>query len=147
MDNLVALLNKALSDTFVMYFQAQAYHWNVEGIHFSQYHDFFGDIYEEVHGAVDVIAEKIRIEGAYAPHSLNELYKNASVVEDRSVPPTCQEMVTRLHASNAIVLASLNAAFTKASELNKQGLADLLAARIDAHKKHEWMLRVSMKGM
>lgn len=147
MEEITQLLNRCLADTFVMYYQAHSYHWNVEGIHFSQYHSFFGDLYEEVFGAVDDIAEKIRIEGAYAPHSLTTLYKHTGLTEDMTVPESCHEMVARLHASNSTVITSLNAAFSAATSQNKQGLADFLAGRIDIHKKHEWMLRVSMKGM
>jgi DNA-binding ferritin-like protein len=35
----------------------------------------------------------------------------------------------------------LNLAFKLANELDKQGLVDYLAGRIDAHNKHGWMLR------
>lgn len=147
MNELTQALNRCLSNAFVMYFQSHTYHWNVEGIHFSQYHDFFGELYEEVFASIDDIAEKIRIEGEYAPHSLSALYRNSTLTEDVSVPETCQEMVSRLYATNSLVLASLNTAFDLANGQNKQGLADFLAGRIDIHKKHEWMLRVSMKGM
>ena len=48
-------LKEVLANKFVMYFKAQSYHWNVEGIHFSQLHDFFGDIYAEVYASVDSV--------------------------------------------------------------------------------------------
>lgn len=130
-----------------MYFKAHSYHWNVEGIHFSQYHDFFGEIYQELHDAIDLLAEKIRIEDKYAPVSLNELYSYNDIEEDISVPATCQEMVSNLYNANNVVLACLNQALAEATANNKQRLADFLASRIDAHEKHKWMLRVSTKGM
>ena len=40
--------------------KAQNFHWNVEGDNFPQYHEFFGNFYEEVYSAVDKIAEYIR---------------------------------------------------------------------------------------
>jgi len=60
MEQLQLALKKVLADTFGMYFKAHAYHWNVVGPDFSQYHDFFGKLYEELFGAVDAIAEHIR---------------------------------------------------------------------------------------
>lgn len=147
MDELTKSLNRCLANTFVMYFKTHSYHWNVEGIHFSQYHEFFGDLYEEVYSAVDCIAEKIRIEGSYAPTSLSELYNSATLDEDREKPETCQAMIAGAYAANSVVIDCLQEAFDIANSMNKQGLADFLAGRIDIHKKHEWMLRVSMKGM
>lgn len=145
MEELIKSLNKCLANTFIMYFKTHSYHWNVEGIHFSQYHEFFGDLYTEVHGAVDAIAEKIRIEGPYAPISLSELYNNATLEEDREKPQTCHAMIINTYAANTAVIACLQEAFDLANSMNKQGLADFLAGRLDIHKKHEWMLRVSMK--
>ena len=49
MNELQAALKIALANTFVSYFKAHSYHWNVEGIDFSQYHSFFGDFYEDMH--------------------------------------------------------------------------------------------------
>ena len=147
MNELTQALNRCLANTFVMYFRAHSYHWNVEGVHFSQYHEFFGDIYEEVYDAIDGFAEKIRMEQQFAPMSLSELYKYATINEDQNVPEKCQEMVYNLYKTNTDMLSTLNEAFNIANVQNKQGLANFLADRIESHKKHEWMLRVSMKGM
>jgi starvation-inducible DNA-binding protein len=147
MDELSSALKVALGNTFVMYFQAHSYHWNVEGVHFSQYHDFFGDIYEEVYSSVDSIAEKIRALDVYAPISLKQIYKYSTIEEDVVMPTDVRSRVQLLLSSNQIVLQSLNSAFKIASDQNKQGIADILAGRIDAHDKHQWMLTSSLKGM
>ena len=54
---LIESLKIALADTVAFYVKAQNFHWNVEGADFHEFHDFFGDLYEETQGAVDVIAE------------------------------------------------------------------------------------------
>jgi starvation-inducible DNA-binding protein len=56
MDELVEKMKVLLADAFTMYVRAHGYHWNVIGSDFPQYHDFFGDLYQEIHGSVDVIA-------------------------------------------------------------------------------------------
>ena len=58
MDKLIASLKVVLGNTFIMYFKSHSYHWNVEGHHFRQFHDFFGEIYDDVYGAVDPLAEE-----------------------------------------------------------------------------------------
>jgi starvation-inducible DNA-binding protein len=134
----------ALANTFLMYFKAHSYHWNVEGIMFPLYHEFFGKIYEDVYGAVDPLAEEIRALGEYAPISLQELYATATIEED-STKPSLTGMLQNLQAANQQVLDSLNKVFDLASKENQQGLADLAASRIDIHKKHAWMIASSLK--
>jgi starvation-inducible DNA-binding protein len=134
------MMRKVLADTFAVYLKAHNYHWNVEGSNFPQYHEFFGNLYEELHGAVDPIAEEIRSLDAYAPGSFSRFLELTDIEDELSVPSGV-EMARRLMADNEKVIATLNIAFKLADELDQQGLADFIAGRIDAHKKHGWMLR------
>ena len=146
MNGLVSALRTAMANTFVMYFKTQGFHWNVEGIHFSQYHSFFSDIYSDLYGAIDPLAENIRKLGEYAPKSLTEMYKSSTLVESDLVGTSVKEMLNSLLTDNTEVLSSLNRTFALANTANEQGLADYLAQRIDSHKKHEWQLKSSLKG-
>lgn len=147
MDELKISTKVVLANTYFMYFKAHAYHWNVEGIHFSQYHEFFSDLYEELFAAVDVIAEQIRALDELAPHSLSSLYSFKTVQEDSVPPVLIKDMLANLIADNDKVIESLNNLLKVAMQNNKQGLADFAAGRIDVHSKHGWMLRSSGKGM
>ena len=140
METLIEMMRKVLADTFAMYLKAHNYHWNVEGANFPQYHEFFGNLYEELHGAVDPIAEEIRAMNAYAPGSFSR-FLELTEIEDELAIPSGIEMAARLSIDNEKVLSTLNLAFKLADELDQQGLADFIAGRIDAHKKHGWMLR------
>lgn len=142
---LIKAMRTVLANTYIMYFKAHAFHWNVEGVLFSQYHEFFGKIYEEVYGSIDHMAEEIRALGAYAPMSINEMFADKTATEANG-PVSIAMMLSSLEATNSELIAQLTAAFHLASDEDKQGLADFLAGRIDAHNKHQWMLRSSMKG-
>jgi starvation-inducible DNA-binding protein len=144
METLVERMRKVLADTFAMYLKAHNYHWNVEGSNFPQYHDFFGKLYEELHGAVDPIAEEIRSLDAYAPGSFTRFLELTEIQDETNVP-MAREMAAKLLADNQIVLNTLNMAFKLANEFDKQGLADFVAGRIDVHNKHAWMLRSILK--
>ena len=134
----------ALANTFVLYFKAHSFHWNVECKNFAEMHGFFGDIYGEVYGAVDPMAEEIRACGYYAPRSLNELY-NYKTITDINETTSVEEMLMDLVNSNATTLESLNKLFDLLTAAKKQGFADFVAGRIDAHEKHGWMLRSFLK--
>lgn len=146
MDEMLISAKNVLADTFLMYFKAHTYHWNVEGKNFSEMHSFFGDLYEELHGTVDVIAEQIRALDEYAPISLMELYNSKTITEDSVKPSSCTEMLALLLVANNQVINDLNNLFKAASAANKQGLADFAASRLDVHAKHGWMLRSFLKS-
>lgn len=140
METLIEIMRKVLADTFAMYLKTHNYHWNVEGPDFSQHHDFFGKLYEELYGAVDPIAEEIRALDAYAPGSFSR-FLELTEIEDETNIPMAREMIMKLLRDNETVLNTLNVAFKLADQFDKQGLADFIAGRIDAHNKHGWMLR------
>ena len=144
MNELNEQMKVVLADSFMMYLKAQGYHWNVEGILFPMLHDFFGKIYEEVYASIDVTAEEIRALGASAPHTLIEFDKYRTVTD--STATNAQGMIADLVQVNQTVLSSLNNAFVLAEKANEQGLLDYLAGRIDAHKKHAWMLTSTLKS-
>lgn len=144
MDELKTALTKVLANTFVMYFKAHAFHWNVEGMFFPQFHEFFGNLYEELHGAVDPIAEHIRAIDGYAPASLADIKAATSISEDilRTQP---KEMLSSLISDNNLVIISLMQAYQEAEKVSEIGLANFLQDRIDIHQKHGWMLKASSK--
>ena len=128
-----------------MYFKTQSFHWNIEGIEFSQYHDFFADIYEDVYGAVDPLAENLRKLDAYAPISLMEMYGYKTLEEESTQVVLLKDMLTALQDANDKVIESLNKVFELATANKEQGLANFAADRIDSHKKHGWQIRSSLK--
>jgi len=141
---LVDELRKALANTFMMYYKAHAAHWNVEGMLFASLHEFFGTLYEDLHAAVDPIAEHIRALGVYAPVSLTSLMTNCEISEDTSVYET-REMITRLIVANDLVRASLYRARGEADAVSEAGIINFLEDRIDKHDKFAWMLKSHLK--
>lgn len=146
MDQLQNTANAVLANTFIMYFKAQSYHWNVECKNFKEMHEFFGELYEESHGAIDAIAEEIRALGYYAPVSLMELYSFKTIIEDSEKPTTVEQMLINIGAANVQVIESLNRLFKDASAADEQGLVDFAAGRINLHKKYGWMIKSFLKN-
>lgn len=145
MDNLLKdLLIKCMANTFVMYYKAHAAHWNVEGMNFPQYHDFFGKLYEELHGAIDPLAEHIRAMDEYAPKTLRSLLLE-SEIEEPEIIVDDRSYVVDILDSNNLVLVSLMRAFQRAEEVGEVGLADFITQRIDTHQKHGWMLKAMLR--
>ena len=144
MDTLVELMKKVLADTFTMYLKTHNYHWNVEGVNFQEYHAFFGSLYEELHGAVDPIAEHIRTLNVYSPGSLTR-FSELTEIEDALDVPEASTMVANLLRDNQTILDTLVMTARVADKMNQIGLANFLQDRVDIHQKHAWMMRSMIK--
>jgi starvation-inducible DNA-binding protein len=139
-EELAECLAEVLSDVTVMYHVTQGYHWNVKGKDFSQFHDFFEEIYEDVSGSVDPLAENILKIGFDSPFSIQDFASRTSCNMEpvRSGDPI--RMVSSLMEINGKVIACLSKAFHCAEKCDEQGVADFLAGRLDMHKKWHWQL-------
>jgi starvation-inducible DNA-binding protein len=137
-------MKKSLADTFAFYLKAQGFHWNVEGPNFPQYHALFDTIYNEVYGSIDQFAEEIRSLDAYAPASFARFSELTSLQDEIQIL-NAQGMLAKLLTDNDVVLASLEQAYELAEVAHNHGLSNFLAERQDAHKKHAWMLKATLK--
>lgn len=137
-------LKVLLSSVYAFAIKAQYFHWNVEGDNFPQYHEFFGNLYEEVNGSIDVIAEHIRTLDTYTPGSFSR-FQELSIIEDQTKVPRAELMMSELLADNEKMLELLNHCFETASAEKARGIENYIAERIDAHSKHNWMLRSILK--
>lgn len=137
-------LKTLLATQYALSIKAQNFHWNVEGPDFAQYHEFFGNFYEEVYGAVDKIAEYIRTLQEYSPGSF-ERFQELSVIPGQTKIPRARLMFEELLANNGTIIDLLNQCFASAESENNQGIANFIAERLDAHGKHGWMLRSFLK--
>lgn len=147
MNELIMALKVLMANHTFMYFKTHTYHWNVEGIEFSQYHDFYGDLYIDLYNAVDPIAENIRKLGEYTPLSMSELYNYKTVDENDSRIDLIKDQLATLIVDNDKVIESLNKVFELANKAKLQGLCNFIADRLDTQAKHGWMLRASHKNI
>jgi len=141
----VDALKAALADSYVFAVKTQHYHWNVTGPHFSEYHKFFGELYEEVNDGIDIIAENIRTLGAFSPGSMARFLELTTIEEAKNIPDGLV-MISKLAADNERVLASLTHAYELCEKYKHYGISNILQDRITAHQKHGWMLRSFTKA-
>ena len=90
--------------------------------------------------AVDLIAERIRALGEFAPGSYKQFSKLTSIEEEVSVP-AWQEMVKQLIAGHEAVVKTARKLLDLVDKNSDEGSADLLTQRLSLHEKTAWMLR------
>ena len=135
----------ALSNTVIMSSSAQGFHWNVKGMDFPEFHEFFAEIYEDLDGAIDPLAENIRKMGYDSPYKLID-FLSMTTIEESEIEDGALAMCRELDSMNSAVIDSLNRVFGAATEANEQGIADFVSGRIDMHRKWGWQLTATTTG-
>ena len=133
-------LSRLLADTYTLYLKTHNYHWNVTGPMFQTLHLMFEQQYNELSLAVDLIAERIRALGFYAPGSYRAFANLTSIAEEDAVP-SATDMIRKLLEGHEAVARTARSVFKPAESANDQASADLLTQHIQVHEKAAWMLR------
>jgi starvation-inducible DNA-binding protein len=137
-------LSRLLADTYSLYLKTHNYHWNVTGPMFNTLHLMFEVQYNELWTAVDLVAERIRSLGAFAPGSYSAFSDLSSIPEADGVP-AAEQMIADLVAGHEAVARTARSVFPVADAAHDESTADLITQRLSVHEKTAWMLR-SMLG-
>jgi len=139
-------LSQVLADIYVLYLKTHAYHWNVTGPMFASLHILFEGQYNELHGAADTIAERIRALGRFAPGSYASFNRLSSIKEDNDEVPAAMMMIANLVMGHEALGRTLRSAFKVAEAGGDQATMDLLIGRMEASDKAAWMLRSHLEN-
>jgi starvation-inducible DNA-binding protein len=144
MIELIATLKKLLASSIAFKYKVQGYHWNVEGDDFPQWHDKFEEIYKDLDGKVDGLAEWIRILGDYAPFKLTRFIELSDIPET-SVSSDPEGMVIDLANDHKNQSLAFGKASADAAGMGQKGLENFLADCMASHQKWAWQMRVSIE--
>ncbi|QLY25380.1 MULTISPECIES: Dps family protein [unclassified Bdellovibrio] len=134
-------LSTLLADTYTLYLQTHNFHWNVEGPMFQTLHLMFETQYNELALAVDLIAERIRALGHYAPGTYAEFSKLSSIKEVPGEKLSATKMIETLVLGQETVARTARGLFAVVEKASDEPTADLLTQRLQVHEKTAWMLR------
>ena len=137
-------LSRLLADTYVVYLKTHNFHWNVEGPMFQTLHQMFMEQYTETWNAIDLVAERIRSLGHYAPGTYAEYHKLARIKETPGVPKA-EQMVRLLIEGQEAIVKTAREVLPIAEKADDQPTLDLLTQRMQVHEKNAWMLRSLLK--
>lgn len=142
MDELKRAVLAAFASEYAFYAKTQGFHWNVVGRDFQEYHELFSTIYSEVYGNLDGFAERIRTLQVTAPASLQQIVELSKI--SAATATTKDAMVSELYADTEALAVMMRDCYYLADLQGEVGFANFLADRMDAYRKHSWMLRSSM---
>ena len=138
----VEILNRLLSDEYVLYTRTRNYHWNVTGPDFSELHKFFENQYEAVDGIIDEVAERARALGGKSLGTLKEFLEKTQLEEFPKKYPDAAAMISNLLADHETIIESLRKNLGICAEkYGDMGTSDFLTGLMEQHEKMAWMLR------
>jgi len=100
--------------------------------------------YTETWNAIDLIAERIRSLGEYAPGTYREYARLTRIKETEGVP-RAEEMVQLLIEGQETIVRTAREVLPVADEAHDEPTLDLLTQRMQIHEKNAWMLRSLLK--
>ena len=133
-------LSGLLANSYSLYLKTHNFHWNVTGPMFQTLHLMFETQYNELALAVDLIAERIRSLGEFAPGSYSR-YSELSSIEEENGVPSAEQMIAQLLSDHETIIRSIRSIFPIIEQSNDESSADLLTQRMQVHEKTAWMLR------
>lgn len=133
-------LSHFLADTYTLYLKTHNFHWNVTGPQFQTLHLMFEQQYNDLALAVDLIAERIRALGFFAPGTYAQFLELSSIKEEKNIP-SAEHMIQSLIEAQEAVVRTARSIFTVVDQAKDVTTADLLTQRMNVHEKTAWMLR------
>lgn len=138
-EQIVQGLSQLLADTYSIYIKTHNFHWNVSGPMFVTLHTLFEQQYTELALAIDIIAERIRALGAFAPGSFKAFQELTSIPDMEDIPDALT-MIALLVEDNETIIKTARSIIPLANKAYDTPTADLATARILVHEKTAWML-------
>ena len=108
-----------------------------------RYHNLFMTQYTEMWTALDVIAERIRALGEFAPQGY-ATFANLTSVSDGDPENSAEVMMRELMRDHETVCATAREVLELAGDAGDDVTVDLMTQRLAAHEKHAWMLRATL---
>ena len=120
-------------------------HWNVTGVNFPLYHEFFGKIYEMYHGRIDRLAEYIRIVdiNEFVNGSTSIISRNKTLELDLVTGSDIRGMLEVAHKANLALIVDMKTLYT--DSVSEPGLENYCAEVLDDYRKLNWQLSASLK--
>ena len=144
MEQLIQQLKVILGTNFGLYFKSHSFHWNIEGADFVEYHNYLDGFYNAVWANTDIIAEKIRMLGSYAPTGISRMIELSAIDETTNVTPAL-EMIRQLQQDNQKIIVQIRAGIVLADQANEPAISNFLQDLLDQHQKHNWFLSSIVK--
>src|ERR1700728_3801772 len=133
-------LTVILADMFALYIKTKNFHWHVSGPHFRDYHLLLDEQSEQIFGATDAIAERVRKIGATTLRSIGHIARLQRVADNDEGYVAPEDMLAELLQDNRQLVVGLRGAHRLCDESGDVASASLIENWIDEAEHRAWFL-------
>lgn len=140
----VDALNALLADSYALYLKSKNYHWHVKGPNFRDLHLLFDEHAAQILAATDLIAERVRKNGATTLRSISDIARRQTIADDDDAANVDAEtMVKTLAADNRTLLEQLRLVKAAAEDGGDLATSGLVDGWIDETEQRVWFLEAT----
>lgn len=137
-------LNALLADSFALYLKTKNYHWHVRGPHFRERHLLFDEQATQILATTDLIAERVRKNGAATLRSIGDVSRRQSIRDDDALDGEADAMVQTLAADNRTLLAQMKEVKAAAEADGDIATSGLVDGWVDEAQQRIWFLEATL---
>lgn len=143
---IIALVNEQLADTFDLYSITKEAHWNVKGSEFIQLHELYDDLAAQLLAFADMIAERATALGGLALGTTRRTAGATRLTEYPLETVADLDTVRALADRYAELAASTREAIDRSEELKDQDTMDMFVEVSRALDKMLWFLEAHLQA-
>ena len=138
--DVVAVLNRLLADAFALYLKTKNFHWHMSGPHFRDYHLLLDEQSDQIFAMTDPIAERVRKLGGSTLHSIGDIARHQTILDNDAPFVTPQDMLAELREDNGKLAKAMREAHATCEDAKDIGTAALLEVWVDETERRAWFL-------
>ena len=137
-------LNVLLADSFALYLKTKNYHWHAQGPRFRELHLLFDEQAAQIFATTDLIAERVRKNGAATLRSIGDVGRRASIRDDDSAGADAEAMIRALAGDNKTLLGQLKEVKAAAEADGDIATSGLVDGWVDETQQRIWFLEATL---
>ena len=138
--DIAGALNALLADFFALYLKTKNFHWHMTGPHFRDYHLLLDEHADQIYGATDDIAERVRKVGGTTIRSIGHIAKLQRVKDNDATYVDPLDMLAELREDNKDLVARMRVTHDLCDEHGDVASASLIENWIDEAERRAWFL-------
>ncbi len=133
-------LNALLADLFALYLKTKNFHWHVRGPRFRDLHLLFDEQAAEVFALTDLVAERVRKNGAATLTSIQAVGGKARIAAQDNPALDAEAMIAELAADNRRLIGWLRETKAAASAAGDNATDGAIDDWTDQAEQRAWFL-------
>ena len=138
-------LNATLADYFALYLKTKNFHWHISGPHFRDFHVLLDEQAAEILATTDVIAERIRKQGATTLRSIGQISRISRVKDNDEEDLDAPTMLAELRDDTRALVETLKDVKALVDAAKDNATSGLVDTWTDEAERRAWSLEETLR--